>query len=82
MSTNQSSWPDSGHILRHLWVLNFCRWVVEVPPGETFLAARSKEKRLYSQVTRNWVLDLEQELEDAFLKSTFAPNERTFNYSN
>ena len=30
---------------------NFCRWGAEVPPGETSLAAKSEEKRLYSQVT-------------------------------
>ena len=31
-------------------VLNFCRRVADVPPGETSPVARSKEKRLYSQV--------------------------------
>ena len=28
---------------------NFCRWGADVPPDETSLATRSKEKRLYSQ---------------------------------
>ena len=32
-------------------VRNFCRWGAEVSPGETSLAAKSEEKRLYSQVT-------------------------------
>ena len=32
-------------------VRNFCRWGAEVPPGETSLAAKSEEKRLYSQIT-------------------------------
>ena len=36
-------------------VWNFCRWVADVLPGETSLAARSKKKRLYSQA--NQVLD-------------------------
>ena len=30
-------------------VWNFCRWGADVPPDETSLATRSKEKRLYSQ---------------------------------
>ena len=45
MSTNQSSWPDSGQILRHQYVPPSS----DVPLGETFLAARSQEKLLFSQ---------------------------------
>ena len=30
-------------------VWNFCRWSADVPPDETSLATRSREKRLYSQ---------------------------------
>ena len=30
-------------------VLNFCRWVADVPPRETFPAAKSEEKRMFSQ---------------------------------
>ena len=29
-------------------VWNFCRWVVDIPPGKTSLAAMSEEKRLFS----------------------------------
>ena len=35
-------------------VWNFCRWGADVPPDETSLATRSKEKRLYSQA---WMID-------------------------
>ena len=37
-------------------VWNFCRWGADVPPDETSLATRSKEKRLYSQarITENY----------------------------
>ena len=52
MSTNQSSWPDSGQILRHQY-WNFCRWDADFPLGQTSLMARSKEKRLYSQAKLN-----------------------------
>ena len=48
MSTNQSSWPNSGQILQ-LYVWKFCRWGADVPPGETSLAVRNSEKQLYSQ---------------------------------
>ena len=46
MSTNQSSWLNSGQILQ-LYIWKFCRWGADVPPGETYLAAKSKEKQLY-----------------------------------
>ena len=39
LSSNQRLW----------W--NFCRWVADVPPRETFPAAKSEEKRLFSQAT-------------------------------
>ena len=32
-------------------VWNFCRWVADVPPRETSPAAKSEEKRLFSQAT-------------------------------
>ena len=35
------------HVTSLVW--NFCRWGADVPPDETSLATRSKEKRLYSQ---------------------------------
>ena len=50
MSTNQSSWPNSGQILQ-LYIWKFCRWGADVPPGETSLAVRNREKQLYSQAT-------------------------------
>ena len=34
-----------------LW--NFCRWVADVPPRETFPAARSEEKWLFSQASHS-----------------------------
>jgi len=40
--------PPDFAILRHKY-WNFCRWGADVPPDETSLATRSKEKRLYSQ---------------------------------
>ena len=48
MSTNQSSWPDIQTDFTSS-VCNFCRWGADVLPGQTSPAARSKEKRLYSQ---------------------------------
>ena len=41
--------PDQIPDRFNVW--NFSRWVADVPPGETSLAARSKEKQLYSQAT-------------------------------
>ena len=32
-------------------VWNFCSWVADVPPRETFPAAKSEEKRMFSQAT-------------------------------
>ena len=32
-------------------VWNFCRWVADVPPRETSPAAKSEEKRMFSQAT-------------------------------
>ena len=40
--------PPDFVVLRHKY-WNFCRWGADVPPDETSLATRSKEKRLYSQ---------------------------------
>ena len=33
-------------------VWNFCRWVADVPPRETYLAEKSEEKRLSSEATK------------------------------
>ena len=33
-------------------VWNFCRWVADVPPRETFPAAKSEEKRMFSQANK------------------------------
>ena len=33
-------------------VWNFCRWVADVPPHETSPAAKSEEKRMFSQANR------------------------------
>ena len=38
-------------------VWNFCHWVADVPPDETSPAARSKEKRLYSQARLSKMAD-------------------------
>ena len=53
--------PWLSDLLRRHWftpsVWNFCRWSgADVPPGETSIAARSKEKRLYSQTTWIWAI--------------------------
>ena len=31
---------------------NFCRWVADVPPRETSTAAKSEEKRMFSQASK------------------------------
>ena len=53
--------PWLSDLLRRNWftssVWNFCRWSgADVPPGETSIAARSKEKWLYSQATWIWAI--------------------------
>ena len=60
--------PPDFAILRHKY-WNFCRWGADVPPDETSLATRSKEKRLYSQA---WIIE-------NFLPLT-AANLHVFNY--
>ena len=46
---------DQSGLLTRFWtyftssVWNFCRWVADVPPPETSLAAKSEEKRMFSQ---------------------------------
>ena len=39
-------------------VWNFCRWVADVPPPEMFPAAKSEEKRMFSQASnlQLWVI--------------------------
>ena len=48
-SSNKGFWPDiQTDFTSSVW--NFCRWVADVPPRETSPAARSEEKRLFSQL--------------------------------
>ena len=53
LSNNQRFWPGSGQNLTSpVW--NFCRWVADVILRETSPAAKSEEKRLFSQVRNGW----------------------------
>ena len=40
----------AGDVSRGVW--NFCRWVADVPPRETSPAAKSEEKRMFSQARK------------------------------
>ena len=45
MSTNQSSWPDSGQILRH-------QYGISVAEAQTFLLAKRRQRRTYTKFTK------------------------------
>ena len=53
-STNQRFWPDSGQILRHQY------GVADVPPRETSPAAKSEEKRMFSQATQDYICHISE----------------------
>ena len=45
MSTNQSSWPDSGQILRH-------QYGISVAEAQTFLLAKRRQRRTYTKINK------------------------------
>ena len=55
-SVDQSALLNGFRTYFTSWVWNFCRWVPDVPPRETFPAAKSEEKRMFSQASKPGVV--------------------------
>ena len=51
-----------GRFARRNWIApsvwNFCRWVADVPPRETSPAAKSEEKRMFTQAAHREQVDI------------------------